>query len=990
MSRLFLVWLLSFSLSAQAQQYSLRNYKAIDGLPQSQVNIVVEDSHGYLWIGTHGGGLARFDGREFKVYTTLDGLLSNIVTFLKIDSKQNIWIVHPRGITKFDGSSFKKFQQPGKPSSIKRIRRIFQHGDSLFFISVPGVLGKIHDDSVYYWSKQIVEGKSVSYSHLLPSRETMLYLNDSSFLLLANDGSRKEFHHKHYFNRLYNNIFNYKGNAWLSTDSGYFWLNTTTRNFIKSDLPIKNRILSYDSVQDVFWTRSDRYLLKEKVLPLSHVIDTVLADEEISQILPDSEGSTWLATSGNGLFKYFIQDFNRCSSKNIKGVMSILKEEDGTSWIGTVGKGIRKMKKGKISAYVEEEEPYRNVVVSLERSPDGTVWAGTNYGLGKYNKDKDSFEWFTSNEGLSSSTISCIEFGENGTLWIGTFSGGVNFYDGSSFTNYSVKDGLLSANVLSECYVPTLSSLFIGSEFGLSKLSEGAITHEPIPEIENTSVLSINMFRDSLLLVGTGGAGIVIYNPASGKKQLITSKEGLVSDFIYFVAADKQGDIWIGSEKGISRLRLTNNLEIERNLHYDHDNGLEGVEANQNAFYLGEKEKYFGMIDGLYDFNNAGRSVNKNFALHLTEVNVLYGQQSLRGYAQSFDGFFKIPRGLSLPPELNHITFKFNRVDKQYPKSVKFKYRLLNYDKAWSVPSYQNEVTYSNLPSGNYTLEVLATDNQGSWSSQPVTYSFAIETPFYKTAGFIVLMVAILIAMIVLIFLLRVRHKVNRAVMLENIRAHEQEVLRKDIARDFHDEMGNQLSRIINYVSLLRLNGKSGIKQEDLMNKVEGSAKYLYSGTRDFIWSIDPVNDELSKLFIHLRDFGVKLFEEKSIQFRAFNEVREKVILPYGFSRQANLIFKEAMTNAFKYSEAENCTLILKREGRIFQLCFKDDGVGFTMDSVKDSNGLQNIKDRAARINGKLIIQSSVEENTIGSESAGTRVILEFSNIKSINYGATV
>src|SRR5688500_13467104 len=109
----------------QFQSYTIRNYKAVDGLPQSQVNIMLEDKNGYLWIGTEGGGLARFDGREFKVYTTLDGLLSNIVSFLKLDNQGNLWIIHPRGITKFDGVSFKRFSQPGSPTTAKKIRRAF-------------------------------------------------------------------------------------------------------------------------------------------------------------------------------------------------------------------------------------------------------------------------------------------------------------------------------------------------------------------------------------------------------------------------------------------------------------------------------------------------------------------------------------------------------------------------------------------------------------------------------------------------------------------------------------------------------------------------------------------------------------------------------------------------------------------------------------------------------------------------------------------------
>jgi signal transduction histidine kinase len=223
--------------------------------------------------------------------------------------------------------------------------------------------------------------------------------------------------------------------------------------------------------------------------------------------------------------------------------------------------------------------------------------------------------------------------------------------------------------------------------------------------------------------------------------------------------------------------------------------------------------------------------------------------------------------------------------------------------------------------------------------------------------------------------------------MLERIRAKEQETLRKEIARDFHDEMGNQLTRIINYVSLLKLsstgngNGHSsnGDNGHDLYTKVEDSAKYLYTGTRDFIWSIDPGNDELSKLFLHIRDFGEKLFEEKNINFRAFNEVKDKAKLPYGFSREANLIFKEAMTNAFKYSSASNVTLSLCRNDDGYDMVFEDDGVGFLTGEIQKSNGLKNIRERADRIHAVLRIQSV--------KNQGTKIVLNFKLNKTLKYG---
>jgi signal transduction histidine kinase len=216
-------------------------------------------------------------------------------------------------------------------------------------------------------------------------------------------------------------------------------------------------------------------------------------------------------------------------------------------------------------------------------------------------------------------------------------------------------------------------------------------------------------------------------------------------------------------------------------------------------------------------------------------------------------------------------------------------------------------------------------------------------------------------------------------VMLERIRVREQETLRKEIARDFHDEMGNQLTRIINYISLLKLNGNGNQNGHDLYTKVEDSAKYLYTGTRDFIWSIDPGNDELSKLFLHIRDFGEKLFEEKNINFRAFNEVKDNTKLPYGFSREANLIFKEAMTNAFKYSAAKNVTLSLHRQDDGFEMTFEDDGIGFYTGEIQKSNGLKNIRERADRIHAVLRIQSV--------KNQGTKIVLNFKLNKTLKYG---
>lgn len=968
---------------AQEYSYSMRNYKAIDGLPQSQVNIMLEDKNGYLWIGTHGGGLARFDGRQFKVYTTLDGLLSNVILYLKLDSRQNLWIIHPRGISKFDGVTFRKFTQPGPPVNSRWIRRAFELNDSLFFISVPGLVGKIYRDSVYYWSKPIEEDRLVQYSHLMPDKSTLLYINDSTFRIKSVGGELR-FGHHHRFNRLLK-IFNYHDKVWVITDKGAFTIDFQSRDFVKAHLPVKNPIVHIDTINNVFWTRHRNVLLKEKLLPDGTTkVDSVLKDVEVTQVLVDAEGNTWFATHGMGLYKYFIQDFDRVGPSDLQVVMAIHRDSEGTIWIGSTTKGLWRIRDGKVKSYFDRKESYRNEVHTIAESPDNTLWIGTSYGIGKYDRSSDSFIWYTRAHGLSSTVVVNIQFDESGNMYFGTFNGGLNYYDGKSFRNLTMKDGLTSNNVGALHYSHFYGKLFIGNEFGVSAVEKGLVEPISVPEIENAGVISIHSFRDSLILMGSGGAGVAIYNPATRAKKLITTHQGLQSDFIYFVAPDPEGFLWVGTEKGITRLKLNRKLEITENLHFDYDNGLTGVETNQNAFYLSQDFKLFGLIDGLYKFNELDRQGRESFDLHLTAVELFYGEYPVREYADTVSGFFKLPVNPQFPPDLNHISFYYNRVDKLYPKSVKFKHFLENFDKTWSPPSSNAEVTYSNLPPGHYVFRIMATDNQGSWSQAAVVYPFTVQTPFYKTAAFMVGLFVLLAGTVTLALFIRVKNRVNKLMMMERVRAREQETLRKEIARDFHDEMGNQLTRIINYVSLLKLNGadmKNG-NHTDLYSKVEDSAKYLYTGTRDFIWSIDPGNDELSKLFLHIRDFGEKLFEEKNINFRAYNEVKEPTKLPYGFSRQANLIFKEAMTNAFKYSEARNVSLSLVRTEDTFEMSFEDDGVGFYTGDLEKSNGLKNIRERADRIKALLRIQSN--------KNKGTKIVLNFKLNKTLKYGLTL
>lgn len=957
-------------------KFVLRNYTAVHGVPQSQINGMMEDDNGYLWLATYGGGVARFDGQDFKIYTTLDGLLNNTVYDLKIDNEQNIWAVHPQGLSRFDGTSFKTFEPEANSVNRNTVRRAMVFEDTVLVLSAPGRLGKIYKDSVYYWNRSYQPDAFIHSMFQFESGELCIVMSDKRIFIKSREGDRLvgSLPGDHTVYSGYRENRNLKLQSYSVREKKFMTHEVNLKN-LSFQTVINNSettILLSDPTRHELWMLDKRNnLIKENTLTSDR--ETILTDRAVNSVMRDREGNTWIGSNGAGLYKYYHLDFTRIGTENLVGVMSVMQDDDAL-WLGSMNHGLWRLEDNTQTHYGGNRE-----ILCITKTPDGVVWAGGMDGMGRYINTTDKLEWFSVEDGLAGDIVFSIQPEEHGNLWIAT-NNGVSFYDGKKFTNYYTEDGLLSNRVNSAHYSKRFKTLFIGNELGMNTFSNGRIEELTFAEFKNTTILSINPYRDSLLLVGSGGAGFSVYDPVRKTSRLITTHDGLASDFIYFIASDDDHVIWVGTEKGIGRLKLDEQLNITENIHFDHENGLAGVEANQNAFSLRGDGQFFGLIDGAYRFNESVTDNLHAFDVHLTDVEIYYGQESSRKYADLVTGSFKIPHDPKFPHNKNHITFSFNRVDKRNPKSVKFKYKLSNYDDAWSKPSATRQVTYSNLPPGRYEFVVMATDHQGSWSPNVLRYPFVIRAAFYQTTAFWIVVFLLLAGVCILFFYLRVRHKIEQAMLREKIRLHEQEHLRKEIARDFHDEMGNQLTRIINYVSLLKLNGSvtGGSSQSDLYTKVENSAKYLYTGTRDFIWSIDPVNDELSKLFIHIRDFGEKLFEEKDIKFRAFNDVKTDVRLPYGFSREANLIFKEAMTNTFKSSQAKNATFSLFSRENGFEFLFEDDGIGCNVEEKKPFGGLKNIRERAEKIKAIL---------TIASEPGnGTRISLKFQFDKKPKY----
>ncbi|MGY6547048.1 PAS domain S-box protein [Arthrospiribacter ruber] len=200
-------------------------------------------------------------------------------------------------------------------------------------------------------------------------------------------------------------------------------------------------------------------------------------------------------------------------------------------------------------------------------------------------------------------------------------------------------------------------------------------------------------------------------------------------------------------------------------------------------------------------------------------------------------------------------------------------------------------------------------------------------------------------------YVVNIRDVTERETLKEQIQS-----IYKNIHRDFHDEVGNKIARIIALVSVLRIQSQSIEILSATIDKIEVSAKSLFNDTRDFIWSLDKNNNNLQSLGLQLRDFGVQLFEGSKFEFQFHSNCLNEILLPPNIVRDIMLIIKELLTNVLKHSSGNKCVLLfLQKEGKIIFLV-KDNGSG--MKSNNKGNGLKNLFFRAERCKGELIFKT--------------------------------
>lgn len=946
------------------QAYNFLQYDVDDGMTNATVVAMTEDHLGYLWLATQGGGLNRFDGVQFEYVTTGDGLASNFVRDVLVDKSNNLWAATAAGISRYDGSKIVNYlNRPGKNNSVNVLA---EDGNENIWFSFPdGGIGFLKEDSISSFNSQsgFVDDMVID----------ILYHNDVIWILTNIHGLYK--YEEGEFQKVISNMK--FGGYLLSLSPGNFdeLLIATSKGLLRFDPKNPEALMQLDIKLSSKFVRSvtrDKegnfwIALADGVVRSSQGILTFYGENEgfpsrnVHTMYTDREGNIWLGTQDKGLYRFHGDHFTRYDKRHgYSGysVTTLLEDSTGNILVGSNGGGIEIISNGII------QQPYDDLpskfITCSYRDSKGSMWFGTREGLLQIKQD--SYKLFTSEDGLVNNIVKSIIEDDDGNIWIGTIRG-LSKYDQETFYNYSTAQGLSSNNIL-QLIRDTENNINIVTQAGVSKV-RGDVIKNMInnPKLFSGNLNLITFDKKGNLWLGYSGNGLVRLDRDKSFFQKITRADGLSSDFILNLVWDNEGNLIVGTERGIDKILLNDNLEVEFIKNYGDIEGFQGLKTSyQSAFKDSFGNIWFGGGDQLYCYRQEHGSTDLTTPVtHINDFRLFYNSVDWENEVEEVVPWTHLPKNLKLPYYKNHIILDYKGISLSNPEEVKYKFKLENLEKDWSPTTYKKEAAYTNLPPGKYVFKVKAANSDGVWSTDEATFSFIIKTPFWQQYWFYALVVLVVIVLMKLLHDFRVRKRIAQVMMVERIRNEEMQKVRKHMARDFHDNMGNQLASITVFVNLIsmRLKDKSP-EVSELLEKIQKHSNSLYTGTKDFIWSMDPKSDEIHAVFTHIKDFGEELYKKTEKEF--YSEIAldfpEKVTLPSGFSRQIVLIFKEAMTNALKHSNGDKIFFNLSQSGEKYQLTLRDNGTIDDNIHNKKGKGLQNMKARAKQIDADLDINS--------------------------------
>ena len=578
----------------------------------------------------------------------------------------------------------------------------------------------------------------------------------------------------------------------------------------------------------------------------------------------------------------------------------------------------------------------------------GSIWVSSRggnpdgHGLSLMRKGDAGFRVIAEEEGYPSgkSTASFAEDGI-GNIWMGFYEGGMGVYDGRKFRLFDAKDSLPPNGHVADVHIDSKGTIWLAtSAQGLYRVKD---PNSPTPTFEavrfvgdsvSNNIRTIAEDRFGRLYLGTA-RGVERYSPETGLVKHFTVSDGLAADFVVDSYRDRDGDMWFATNNGVSRLTP---LPDEKPL----------------------------------------------------PPQVFIGSLRISGEVQQVSelGAANVERG-ELSHTDNNFQIDFFGLDMRAGGFLRYQYMLEGADQDWSATTDQSTVTYANLQPGTYRFLVRAVNTEAVASERPAAVTFTILKPFWQRWWFLLLSGLAVAGVIALLFKYRTARLLEvNAALEEAHRAEERlrrsredrlmelERVRSRIATDLHDDIGASLTQIAILSEVAQAGATNGNRKlVEPLAKISEVSNELVGTMSDIVWSINPAKDHLRDLTQRMRRFASDVLSERGTAVKfAVPASADEISLNSNVRREVFLVFKEAINNIAKHSNARTVDVKLDVTSTDVTLEVRDDGDGFTVEppSFEDAftaqgrsgNGLASMRRRAAEMGGVFEIRSAPGQGT--------------------------
>jgi two-component sensor histidine kinase/ligand-binding sensor domain-containing protein len=972
MRKYLLLFLILSGCSLFSQDLDFVTYSVEEGLSQSEARCVLQDSRGYLWIGTAGGGVNRYDGSRFREFGRKDGLKHNVINGLAEDSLHRIWLIGMfRGAYSYNGQSFTFYNADNGIGS--EVHDIVCAADAIYFACTNGVYRLGNTDKMATRVAKTARVNSLTIDPLtrqlyFVTDTAMYHLNGNRLKLLASPSTVPNFNATQIG-------CSSKGIIYIGSDNGLFTYRAATKTFSDNDLTramVGKRIMSINPDRNGgIWISTDNALVvhyKSEGNIDRYENQNGMHAGTVLETIEDNTGQMWMATRELGLLRLSSEafsSFRHVPGLNESNVFRIFEASDGTVWVGSTSGGVYKWN-GLVSTPVLFQGKKFENPVAITQDGKGTVWIGHKSGMTAVSGPS------TGTTLLTGVRVRAIEPASNGDLWIGTWEKGLFRKRGNELKNYCVATGHLPMDYVHDILVDTKGRVWAGTGNGLTMI-EGE-EHRIFKETDglcNSYIGSIIEDKEGAIWFHTDLC-VMRYDGMTFKKY--DEDNGLRSSTVYLITFDADGYLWVGTNKGLDRVKLGFMGEVLEVRNYSKNEGFRGIECNSRSVCnMRDGSIWFGTVKGIIRFN-PGRDlpVRTRPQVHITAIKLFLESidWTMAGAAQQ--GWYNLPEKLDLAHDLNHLTFQFIGVYLPNPEKVRYKYMLVGFDSIWQPVTSIPEITYSNLPPGNYVFRVIASEDGVNWLSEPelsCPITIKAEPPaLWKQWWFMLGHILLLAGLIYFYNARRTKRMHEQQEYLEQEVKERTQVIAKQneektvMLMEIHHRVKNNLQLIS---SLLNIQAdaiddpKLLAHFEDLRHRVNSMAlihQKMYE-------SKNLVNVDIKSYIEYLVSNLIDAYDSKTV-IHLRTDI-DNVLLTIDTIVPLGLILNEIISNSLKYAfvgkEEGELSIRLKATGNnTYILTVADDGVGLNTNSRADegSLGMQLIRMLTDQLNGALTITS--------------------------------